>query len=44
MSAVAILPLWLAKDAGYYAREVSKCEQIWIQGNPAIASLIAGEN
>jgi ABC-type nitrate/sulfonate/bicarbonate transport system substrate-binding protein len=39
----AILPLWLAKDAGFYAREGLDVEQIWIQGNPAVASLISGE-
>lgn len=39
----AILPLWLAKDAGFYAREGLDVEQIWIQGNPAVASLVAGE-
>jgi NitT/TauT family transport system substrate-binding protein len=39
----AILPLWLAKDAGFYAREGLDVEQIWIQGNPATSALIAGE-
>lgn len=39
----AILPLWLAKDAGLYAREGLDVEQITIQGNPAVASLVAGE-
>ena len=39
----AILPLWMAKDAGYYEREGLEVEQIWIQGNPATAALIAGE-
>ena len=39
----AILPLWMAKDAGFYAREGLDVEQIWIQGNPAAAALIAGE-
>ena len=39
----AILPLWLAKDAGFYAREGLDVEQIWIQGNPAVSSLISGE-
>ena len=39
----AILPLWMAKDAGFYEREGLDVEQIWIQGNPATASLIAGE-
>lgn len=38
-----ILPLWMAKDAGYYEREGLDVEQIWIQGNPASAALIAGE-
>jgi ABC-type nitrate/sulfonate/bicarbonate transport system substrate-binding protein len=39
----AILPLWMAQDAGFYAREGLDVEQIWIQGNPAVASLISGE-
>lgn len=39
----AILPLWLAKDAGFYAREGLDVEQISIQGNPAVSSLVAGE-
>ena len=39
----AILPLWLAKDAGFYAREGLDVEQIWIQGNPAVSSLMSGE-
>ena len=39
----AILPLWMAKDPGFYAREGLDVEQIWIQGNPATAALIAGE-
>jgi NitT/TauT family transport system substrate-binding protein len=39
----AILPLWLAQDAGFYAREGLDVEQIWIQGNPSTAALIAGE-
>jgi NitT/TauT family transport system substrate-binding protein len=39
----AILPLWLAKDAGFYAREGLDVEQVWIQGNPAVSSLISGE-
>lgn len=38
-----ILPLWMAKDAGLYAREGLDVEQIWVQGNPAVASLVAGE-
>src|SRR5215471_14626330 len=38
-----ILPLWMAKDAGFYARGGLDVEQIWIQGNPATAALIAGE-
>ena len=37
------MPLWMAKDAGFYAREGLDVEQIWIQGNPAAAALIAGE-
>lgn len=39
----AVLPLWMAKDAGFYEREGLDVEQIWIQGNPATAALIAGE-
>ena len=39
----AILPLWLAQDAGFYAREGLDVEQIWIQGNPAVSSLVSGE-
>ena len=39
----AILPLWLAKDAGFYAREGLDVEQIWIQGNPSTSALISGE-
>ena len=39
----AILPLWLAQDAGFYAREGLDVEQIWIQGNPATSALISGE-
>jgi len=39
----AVLPLWLAKDAGFYAREGLDVEQIWIQGNPAVSSLMSGE-
>src|SRR4029078_1491470 len=39
----AILPLWMAKDAGFYEREGLDVEQIWIQGNPATAAMIAGE-
>lgn len=38
-----ILPLWMAKDAGFYEREGLDVQQIWIQGNPAVASLVAGE-
>src|ERR1044071_5132549 len=38
-----LLPLWMAKDAGFYEREGLDVEQIWIQGNPATAALIAGE-
>ena len=39
----AILPLWMAQDTGVYEREGLDVEQIWIQGNPATAALIAGE-
>ncbi len=39
----AILPLWLAQDAGFYAREGLDVEQIWIQGNPSTSALISGE-
>jgi NitT/TauT family transport system substrate-binding protein len=39
----AILPLWMAKDAGFYQREGLDVEQVTIQGNPAVASLVAGE-
>src|SRR6188474_739855 len=39
----AILPLWMAKDAGFYQREGLEVEQVTIQGNPAVASLVAGE-
>ena len=39
----AILPLWMAQDTGFYEREGLDVEQIWIQGNPATAALIAGE-
>ena len=39
----AILPLWMAKDAGFYQREGLDVEQITIQGTPAVASLVAGE-
>src|SRR6267378_215017 len=39
----AILPLWMAQDTGLYEREGLDVEQIWIQGNPATAALIAGE-
>lgn len=39
----AILPLWLAKDAGIFTREGLDVELIWIQGNPAVSSLVAGE-
>ena len=39
----AILPLWIAKEAGLYQREGLDVELISIQGNPATASLIAGE-
>ncbi len=33
----------MAKDIGYYEREGLDVEQIWIQGNPAVPALIAGE-
>ena len=39
----AILPLWMAQDAGFFQREGLDVELIWIQGNPAAAALIAGE-
>ena len=39
----AILPLWLAQDAGLFQREGLDVELIWIQGNPAVAALISGE-
>ena len=39
----AILPLWIAKEAGLYQREGLDVELISIQGNPATAALIAGE-
>jgi NitT/TauT family transport system substrate-binding protein len=39
----AILPLWMAKDAGLYDREGLDVEQIWVQGNPAVAALLVGE-
>jgi NitT/TauT family transport system substrate-binding protein len=39
----AILPLWVAKEAGLYQREGLDVELISIQGNPATAALIAGE-
>ncbi len=39
----AILPLWMAKDAGFYEREGLDVEQIWVQGNPSTAALISGE-
>src|SRR5262249_16808317 len=39
----AILPLWMAQDAGVFQREGLDVELIWIQGNPAGAALIAGE-
>lgn len=39
----AVLPLWVAKEAGLYQREGLDVELIWIQGNPATAALIAGE-
>ncbi|HWH79118.1 MAG TPA: ABC transporter substrate-binding protein [Candidatus Binatus sp.] len=39
----AILPLWMAQEAGFYQREGLDVEQIWIQGNPATSALIADE-
>jgi ABC-type nitrate/sulfonate/bicarbonate transport system substrate-binding protein len=39
----AILPLWMAQDAGLYGREGLDVKQIWVQGNPAVAALISGE-
>src|ERR1700693_6099321 len=39
----AILPLWVAKDAGLYQREGLDVELIWIQGNPSVAALISGD-
>jgi ABC-type nitrate/sulfonate/bicarbonate transport system substrate-binding protein len=39
----AILPLWMANDAGFYQREGLDVEQIWIQGNPSTSALISGE-
>ncbi|HTN69547.1 MAG TPA: ABC transporter substrate-binding protein [Methylomirabilota bacterium] len=39
----AILPLWIAKEAGLYQREGLDVELISIQGNPATAALVAGE-
>jgi NitT/TauT family transport system substrate-binding protein len=39
----AIMPLWLAKEAGLYQREGLDVETVWIQGNPAVAALISGE-
>jgi ABC-type nitrate/sulfonate/bicarbonate transport system substrate-binding protein len=39
----AILPLWMAQDAGLYGREGLDVEQIWVQGNPSVAALIASE-
>jgi len=39
----AILPLWMAQDAGFYQREGLSVEQIWIQGNPATSALMSGE-
>ncbi|HEX9442549.1 MAG TPA: ABC transporter substrate-binding protein [Candidatus Binatia bacterium] len=39
----AILPLWVTKEAGLFAREGLDVEMITIQGQPAVAALIAGE-
>lgn len=39
----AIMPLWVAKEAGLYQREGLDVELVWIQGNPAVAALISGE-
>ena len=39
----AIMPLWVAQEAGLYQREGLDVELIWIQGNPSVAALIAGE-
>ena len=39
----AILPLWMGKDAGLFQREALDVELIWIQGNPAVSALMAGE-
>jgi NitT/TauT family transport system substrate-binding protein len=39
----AILPLWMAQDAGLFQREGLDVELIWIQGNPAVSALMAGE-
>jgi len=39
----AVMPLWVPKEAGLFNREGLDVELIWIQGNPAVAALIAGE-
>lgn len=39
----AILPLWIGKEARLYEREGLDVELVWVQGNPAVASLLAGE-
>ncbi len=39
----AIMPLWVAKEAGLFNREGLDVELIAIQGQPAVAALIAGE-
>lgn len=39
----AVMPLWVTKDAGLFAREGLDVEMITIQGQPAVAALIAGE-
>ena len=39
----AIMPLWVTKEAGLFNREGLDVELISIQGQPAVAALIAGE-
>jgi NitT/TauT family transport system substrate-binding protein len=39
----AVMPLWVAREAGLFAREGLDVELISIQGQPAVAALIAGE-
>jgi ABC-type nitrate/sulfonate/bicarbonate transport system substrate-binding protein len=39
----AIMPLWATQDAGLFQREGLDVELISIQGQPAVAALIAGE-